>query len=49
MPFTLRGARLVDATTDIPEGDITIDGTHIRAVGTQCIAPTGEGRVRSTS
>lgn len=45
MPFTLRGTRLVDATTDIPEGDITIDGTHIKAVGTQCIAPTEEGRV----
>lgn len=45
MPFTLRGARLVDATTDIAEGDITIDGTHIKAVGTQCIAPTEEGRV----
>jgi len=49
MPFTLRGTRLVDATTDIPEGDITIDGTHIRAVGTQFIAPTEEGRVIDAS
>lgn len=32
MRFTLRGARLVDATTDIPDGDITIDGTYIQAV-----------------
>ena len=49
MPFTLRGARLVDATTDIPEGDITIDGTHIKAVGTQFIAPAEEGRVIDAS
>src|SRR5581483_99941 len=45
MPFTLRGTRLVDATTDIPAGDITIDGTYIKAVGTQSIASTEEGRV----
>ncbi|MBA2286000.1 MAG: N-acetylglucosamine-6-phosphate deacetylase [Ktedonobacteraceae bacterium] len=33
MRFTLRGARLVDAAMEIPEGDITIDGMHIEAVG----------------
>jgi N-acetylglucosamine-6-phosphate deacetylase len=33
MRFTLRGARLVDATTDMSESDITIDGTRIQAVG----------------
>src|SRR5947209_9692090 len=33
MRFTLRGARLVDASMEMPEGDIDIDGTHIRAVG----------------
>src|SRR5579862_8807101 len=33
MRFTLRGARLVDATTDISGGDITIDGPRIQAVG----------------
>ena len=32
MRFTLHGARLVDATMEIPEGDITIDGTYIQAV-----------------
>lgn len=32
MRFTLRNARLVDATTDIPDGSITIDGTLIQAV-----------------
>lgn len=33
MRFTLQGARLVDATTDLPESDITIDGAYIEAVG----------------
>lgn len=33
MRFTLRGARVVDATLELPSGDITIDGTHISAVG----------------
>lgn len=33
MRFTLRGARLVDATMGLPTGDITIDGTHILAIG----------------
>lgn len=33
MRFTLRGARLVDATTDLPVGDITIDNAQIQAVG----------------
>jgi N-acetylglucosamine-6-phosphate deacetylase len=33
MRFTLRGARLVDATTDLPIGDITIDNAQIQAVG----------------
>jgi N-acetylglucosamine-6-phosphate deacetylase len=33
MRFTLRGARLVDATMDLSEGDITFDGGHIEHVG----------------
>ena len=33
MRFTLRGARLVDATTDLPVGDITVENAHIRAIG----------------
>lgn len=33
MRFTLRGVHLVDAATKL-QGDITIDGTHIQAVGT---------------
>jgi N-acetylglucosamine-6-phosphate deacetylase len=33
MRFTLRGARLVDATTDLPVGDITIDNAQIQAAG----------------
>ena len=31
MRFTLRDARLIDATTDIARGAITIEGTHIQA------------------
>lgn len=33
MRFTLRGARLVDAFIDIPEGDITVEDGRIVAVG----------------
>lgn len=33
MRFTLRGARLIDATTEIADGDITIDDEHIHAIG----------------
>ena len=33
MRFTLRGAHLIDATTEIADGDITIDGEHIHAIG----------------
>jgi N-acetylglucosamine-6-phosphate deacetylase len=33
MRFTLRGARLVDATMDLAEGEITVDGAHIEQVG----------------
>src|SRR5579859_8132738 len=33
MRFTLRGARLVDATTDIASGDITSNGDRIENVG----------------
>ncbi len=32
MQFTLHGARLVDATMDIGDKDITIDGAHIQAI-----------------
>jgi len=33
MRCTLRGARLIDATLDIPRGDITVNGTRIQSVG----------------
>lgn len=33
MRFTLRGARLVDATMDLARGDVTVDGTRIQEVG----------------
>lgn len=33
MRFTLRGARLVDAFTDIPEGDVTVEDGRIVTVG----------------
>ena len=32
MRFTLRDTHLIDATTDIARGDITIDGAHIEAI-----------------
>lgn len=35
MRFTLRGTRLVDATMDQARGDITVDGEHITAVGSE--------------
>lgn len=39
MRFTLRGTRLVDATMDLAEGDITIDGAQIEQVGQDHPAP----------
>lgn len=39
MRFTLRGTRLVDATMDLAEGDITVDGAHIEGVGQKTDAP----------
>jgi N-acetylglucosamine-6-phosphate deacetylase len=33
MRFTLRGARLIDATTELSESDITVDGARIQAIG----------------
>jgi N-acetylglucosamine-6-phosphate deacetylase len=33
MTFTLRGARLIDAVSDLPAGDITVDGSTIAEVG----------------
>jgi N-acetylglucosamine-6-phosphate deacetylase len=33
MRFTLRGAHLVDVVTEIPAGDITVEGTCIQAIG----------------
>src|SRR5689334_10283318 len=41
MRFTLRGARLVDAFIDIPEGDITVEDGHIVAVGSP-LGPPGK-------
>ncbi|HEY1353131.1 MAG TPA: N-acetylglucosamine-6-phosphate deacetylase [Ktedonobacteraceae bacterium] len=46
MRFTLRGTRLVDATMDLPEGDITIEGTLIEQVGSHNCAP---GKVLNAS
>jgi len=40
MRFTLRDAHLIDATTDISRGAITIEGTHIQAV--ECPAYSDE-------
>ncbi|HEV8193540.1 MAG TPA: N-acetylglucosamine-6-phosphate deacetylase [Ktedonobacterales bacterium] len=39
MRFTLRGARLVDAFTDIPEGDVTVEDGRIVAVGSPQARP----------
>lgn len=39
MRFTLRGTRLVDATMDLAEGDITVDGANIEQVGKESDAP----------
>jgi len=39
MSFTLRGAHLVDAFSELPASDITIDGAHIRAIGESPNAP----------
>src|SRR5258708_17346358 len=33
MRFTLRGARLIDATTEIADSDITIEGEQIQVIG----------------
>jgi N-acetylglucosamine-6-phosphate deacetylase len=33
MRFTLHGVRLVDASTEISDGEITVDGTRIQALG----------------
>lgn len=33
MRFTLRGTRLVDATMDLAEANITVDGAHIEQIG----------------
>jgi N-acetylglucosamine-6-phosphate deacetylase len=46
MQLTLRGARLVDAAGDRPGGDITIEGTHIQAVGR---ARSARGRIVDAS
>lgn len=39
MRFTLRGARLVDAATEMPDSDITVDGTHIHVLGSSSNPP----------
>ncbi len=40
MRFTLRGARLVDATTDLPTGDMTIEDGILTAID-EHLADTG--------
>src|SRR5713226_4112295 len=42
MQFTLRDARLIDITTDIARGAITIDGTQIQAVECPEYSPGGQ-------
>ncbi|GAC1350999.1 MAG: N-acetylglucosamine-6-phosphate deacetylase [Ktedonobacteraceae bacterium] len=42
MQFTLRDARLIDVTTDIARGAITIDGTQIQAVECPEYSPGGQ-------
>lgn len=39
MRYTLRGARLVDATLDLPDTGLVVDGGRIAAVGTEVDAP----------
>src|SRR5260370_34681493 len=48
MRFTLRGTRLVDATMDLAEADITVDGTQIEQVGQNVLAPGKILDARST-
>ncbi len=47
MRFTLHGARLVDASSDIPDGAITIDGSTIELVGR--IEKKGRGEIIDVS
>lgn len=44
MRFTLRGARLVDATMDLVESEITVDGSYIACVGKRA-RETAPGKV----
>lgn len=39
MRYTLRGARLIDAATDLAAGDVTIDGARIAAAGRTTARP----------
>jgi N-acetylglucosamine-6-phosphate deacetylase len=45
MRFTLRGARLVDATTDLTVGNITIDNAQIQAIGAELDKAEEPGQV----
>lgn len=45
MRLTLRGARLVDAATDLAQGDITIEDGRLAAVGQDDTAPDAPGQV----
>jgi N-acetylglucosamine-6-phosphate deacetylase len=39
MRWTLQGAQLVDANFELPGGDLTVEGSHIRAVGAPSDTP----------
>ncbi|HKS70344.1 MAG TPA: amidohydrolase family protein, partial [Ktedonobacterales bacterium] len=45
MRLTLRGARLVDAATDLPQGDVIIEDRRLVAVGQNGTAPDEPGQV----
>jgi N-acetylglucosamine-6-phosphate deacetylase len=49
MGFTLRDAHLIDATTDIARGDITVDGSHIQAVRCSEDLPGEQGTIIDTT
>ncbi|MGH2507550.1 MAG: amidohydrolase family protein, partial [Ktedonobacteraceae bacterium] len=48
MRFTLRGTRVVDATMDLAEADITINGVQIERIGSVVHAPEKVLDARST-
>jgi N-acetylglucosamine-6-phosphate deacetylase len=43
MTFTLYGARLVDAVSDIPRARLVVEGARIAAVGEAAHGPSSDG------